>query len=90
LVRHGDTGLLVEAGDAVALAGALVTLETDDVLRETLAERAYAYVMREHTWDRFMARHIETYETVVFPATAGLLPAHTGDRPMLTKTQNEA
>jgi glycosyltransferase involved in cell wall biosynthesis/protein-tyrosine-phosphatase len=90
LVRHGDTGLLVDAGDAVALAGALVTLETDDVLRETLAERAYAYVMQEHTWDRFMARHIETYETVAFPATAGLLPAHAGDRPMLTKTQNEA
>jgi glycosyltransferase involved in cell wall biosynthesis len=90
LVRHGDTGLLVDAGDAKALAGALIKLETDDVLREILAERAYAYVTQEHTWDRFMARHVETYETVAFPATAGLLPPHTGDRPAFARTHDEA
>lgn len=67
LVRDGDTGLLVEPGDAASLAAALIKLEHDPSLRVALADRAYARVTLEHTWDRFMTRHIDAYETVARP-----------------------
>jgi glycosyltransferase involved in cell wall biosynthesis len=38
LVRHGETGLVVPAGDARALAGALRRLHGDRALRERLGE----------------------------------------------------
>ena len=75
LVRDGVTGLLVEPGDAESLATALIALETQTALRDALAARAYAYVTREHTWERFMARHIDTYKRVVGGAT--FAPART-------------
>ena len=75
LVRDGDTGLLVEPGDAESLATALIALETRTALRDALAERGHAYVTREHTWERFMARYVDTYERVVGGAT--FAPART-------------
>jgi glycosyltransferase involved in cell wall biosynthesis len=51
LVRHGETGLVVPAGDARALAGALRRLHADPALRERLAEagaRAAARLTFEH------------------------------------------
>jgi glycosyltransferase involved in cell wall biosynthesis len=44
LVRDGETGLLVEPGDARALADALRRLLTDESLRARLGESARAYV----------------------------------------------
>ena len=70
LVRDGDTGLLIEPGDAASLAAALIRLATDAALRAGLVERAYAHVTAEHTWDRFMTRSIDAYETVLRPVAA--------------------
>jgi glycosyltransferase involved in cell wall biosynthesis len=65
LVRDGETGLLVEPGDAESLADAMIRLDADDGLRSTLSDRAFAYVGSEHTWERFLARYVQAYEGVV-------------------------
>jgi glycosyltransferase involved in cell wall biosynthesis len=75
VVRDGDTGLLVEPDDAESLASALIKLATDEALRDTLAERACAYVTREHTWGRFMTRYIAGYEAVIRGMTSDANPA---------------
>jgi glycosyltransferase involved in cell wall biosynthesis len=46
IVRDGETGLTVSAGDAVGLTQALRDLVTDPTLRMTLGERAMAHVTR--------------------------------------------
>ncbi|HYC00249.1 MAG TPA: glycosyltransferase family 4 protein [Candidatus Limnocylindrales bacterium] len=50
-VRDGDTGLLVPHGDIVALTSALVSVLTDDDLRERMARRARQWAI-QFTWDR--------------------------------------
>jgi glycosyltransferase involved in cell wall biosynthesis len=44
IVRNGETGLMVPAGDAVSLTQALRDLATNPALRMTLGERAMAHV----------------------------------------------
>jgi glycosyltransferase involved in cell wall biosynthesis len=48
IVRNGETGLTVPAGDAVALAQALRELATNPARRMTLGERAMAHVTRHY------------------------------------------
>ncbi len=52
LIRHGETGWLFPAGDASALAEALVTLGNDPQLRSRLAAAGRDWVVRERTWRR--------------------------------------
>lgn len=54
LVEHGRTGLLVEPGDATALAQALWMLRADERLRDRLAAAAPTAV-RGRTWDDVVA-----------------------------------
>jgi glycosyltransferase involved in cell wall biosynthesis len=48
IIRTGETGLTVPAGDAVALTRALRDLATNPVLRTILGERAMAHVTRHY------------------------------------------
>ena len=48
IVRNGETGLTVSAGDAVSLTRALRDLATNPALRMTLGERAMAHVTRHY------------------------------------------
>ena len=48
IVRNGETGLTVPAGDAVALTRALQDLATNPAFRATLGERAMAHVTRHY------------------------------------------
>jgi glycosyltransferase involved in cell wall biosynthesis len=48
IVRNGETGLTVPAGDAVSLTQALRTLATNPALRMTLGEHAVAHVTRHY------------------------------------------
>jgi glycosyltransferase involved in cell wall biosynthesis len=48
IVRHGETGLTVPAGDAVSLTQALRDLTTNPTFRMTLGERAMAHVTRHY------------------------------------------
>ena len=44
-VKNGETGLLIEAGDAAALAAAIVALKNDEALREKLGRNGRARVL---------------------------------------------
>jgi glycosyltransferase involved in cell wall biosynthesis len=48
IVRNGETGLTVAAGDGVSLTRALRDLATNPTLRMTLGERAMAHVTRHY------------------------------------------
>jgi glycosyltransferase involved in cell wall biosynthesis len=59
LVRHEETGLVVEAGDAAALAAAIRRLHGDPALRERLAANGRAAVADGHShadWAAGMSR----------------------------------
>ena len=51
VVADGDSALLFPPGDVEALADAIRRLKDDAYLRERLAEKAYALVMDNYTWD---------------------------------------
>src|SRR5204863_8855910 len=56
LINHGVNGLLVPAGDAGALAHALVRLRNEPLLRARLGEAARACILHEHTWEKVVDR----------------------------------
>lgn len=56
VVEHGRTGILVPAGDARALSGALTSVASDRPLARRLGRAARAHVLRRHTWDAVARR----------------------------------
>lgn len=65
IVRHEETGLLVPAGDATALADALERILGDHVLRARLAARAHEVGVSEFTWDANARRTAALYAELV-------------------------
>jgi rhamnosyl/mannosyltransferase len=63
--RHDETGLVVRAGDAAALAGAIRTLCADDVLRRRLGAGGRRRVEREFTAARMAERTVALYREVL-------------------------
>lgn len=55
-------GLTFPAGDAEALRGALAALLADPGRARELGERARERVLREHDWDRVVARTLDLYK----------------------------
>ena len=51
IVEDGRSGLLVERGDAQALAGAIMQLLSNPVQRIALAQAAYERASTMFTWD---------------------------------------
>ena len=68
LIRHGETGMLFRAGDAAALAEAVLALQRDPALVQRLKQQGRAYVIAERSWQR----SVEQYKTVY----ANALGAH--------------
>jgi rhamnosyl/mannosyltransferase len=62
--RHGETGLVVEPGDAAGLRNAIVRLIEDDALRCRLSEAAFARVHREFTVSQMVQRTVSLYREV--------------------------
>lgn len=66
-VVDGETGLLVEPDDPVALAGAITALLADDKRRAAMGEAARERVRSEFTWtrvaERFLAHLLELDDT---------------------------
>jgi glycosyltransferase involved in cell wall biosynthesis len=52
VVDHGTNGLLVPYGSHHALAGALIELVRDPILRSSLAEAGRRKILEHYTWDR--------------------------------------
>ncbi|MBI3388578.1 MAG: glycosyltransferase family 4 protein [Deltaproteobacteria bacterium] len=62
LIEHGETGLLVPAGDVPALAAALTSVAGDAALRTRLGTRARAAIHdRGYTWDACARRYRDLY-----------------------------
>lgn len=55
ILRDGQTGLLVEPGDPVALAHALTDLLQNQPLREAMGEKAREAVVRVHSLDKMVS-----------------------------------
>jgi len=64
IVRHGETGLLVEFGDAEAMRRALTSLLGDHVARRELGGAARRAVGREFDWDAVVGRIEEEYRVL--------------------------
>jgi len=63
--RHGETGLVVEPGDASALAAALNTLIANPIARERMGARARSRVADEFSVDRMVSLSSSLYREVV-------------------------
>ncbi|MGI8650655.1 MAG: glycosyltransferase family 4 protein [Rubrobacter sp.] len=57
LIQSGANGLLYEPGEVAALAEAMILLEEDGDLRESLGSKARQTVLESHTWES-VARNI--------------------------------
>jgi glycosyltransferase involved in cell wall biosynthesis len=67
----GGVGVLVEPGDAAALAAALAGLRADPVRRAALGAAARARAVAAHGWDGVVARMLELAGCAEAPTDAG-------------------
>jgi glycosyltransferase involved in cell wall biosynthesis len=65
LVRHRETGLLVEPGDTEAMARDILELAGDPALREKLGRAGRAFVEENFDIDRVAERYAELYRRLV-------------------------
>ena len=61
VVVDGVTGLLVEPGDAQSLADALVTLLSNDGLREEMGRNALKFCQEHMSWDAIARKTLDIY-----------------------------
>ena len=62
VIVDGKTGLLVEAGDADALAAALIQLLTNDALRRSMGDAARQRVEENFTWEAIARSLLKVYQ----------------------------
>lgn len=67
VIKDGENGLLVPAGDRDALADSLNRLIADPELRGRLGRQARENALKEHSWEQYLSR----LETVLLETTAG-------------------
>jgi glycosyltransferase involved in cell wall biosynthesis len=65
LVRDGDTGRLVQPGDAPALAGAILDCLADRGAARAMAQRGQALVRERHSLDAAMTRTSAVYRALL-------------------------
>ncbi len=65
LVRDGVTGLLFRAGDATALADAVVRVASDRDLRAAFALAGPRFVREERTWAKVVPRYEAVYRSLL-------------------------
>jgi glycosyltransferase involved in cell wall biosynthesis len=75
VLRDGETGLLIEPGDAEGMARQIVRLASDAELRARLGRQGREYVVAHHTWRDNAATVLEVYERLSTPAAATPAPA---------------
>jgi len=58
VIRDGENGLLVEAGDVNGFAGAMLTLLNDSTVRGRLGQNARRQAVEHYSWEEY-SRHLE-------------------------------
>jgi glycosyltransferase involved in cell wall biosynthesis len=74
VVRDGETGVLVPAGDAVALAAAIRQLLLDPARRRQMGAAGRSLAEREFGIDRVIEAHLAVYRELLGSNPAALLP----------------
>ena len=78
VLRDGQTGLLIEPGNAGQMAEQILRLTQDEPLRRRLGEAGREYVRQNHTWRANALRILEAYSAVrggpAQPCAAGAAP----------------
>lgn len=64
MIRHGDEGLLVRAGDDASLADALATLLSERPFATCLGEAARARACESYSEDRTIREHLRVYASI--------------------------
>jgi glycosyltransferase involved in cell wall biosynthesis len=70
LIRHGETGILFKAGDAAALAAAVLDLLRHPERWPALKATARKFVEQERNWRVSVAHYQEVYGRLVKGVTA--------------------
>lgn len=68
LIVDGETGVLFRAGDADALADAIVKLLSNQDCWPRMRQNGRQFVERERTWERSVARYRAVYDSLRFAA----------------------
>ena len=64
VIVDGETGHLVEAGDAAGLRAAIYDLLTDDVQRHRMGQAARARALRLFTWNKIVEQLCRVYDAI--------------------------
>lgn len=65
LIRHGETGLLVNHDNEDHLFNAICTLINDSSLRETMGKKSREFIKKEHSLDKLPEYLLELYKRAV-------------------------
>lgn len=65
VIRDGENGLLVPAGDRTTLAGAIGRLIADPDLRDKLGAQARADALNNHSWEQYLSRLEEILDDAI-------------------------
>ena len=64
LIIDGETGLLVERGDAKALADAIIRLLSDEELRKSMGKAARKRAIELFSWERIVENLLNQYKKI--------------------------
>ena len=70
IIIHNETGLIVDAGDAAALASELSRVVCDDVFRSRLAGQAREHVLKNFSLENMVLGNLAVYKKLLKPETA--------------------
>jgi glycosyltransferase involved in cell wall biosynthesis len=62
LIQHGQTGILVEPSDPLALAAAIHYLLENEDTREAIRKKAHAYVLKHHSMQKMVDAHFQVFQ----------------------------
>jgi glycosyltransferase involved in cell wall biosynthesis len=65
VMRDGETGLLVPAGDVDALAGAIAGLAKDRQLSVAMGEKGFEFVRENYDWEKSLDMMAATYNRLI-------------------------
>jgi len=72
VLRDGETGMLIEPGNAEQLADRIVELAADPALRERLGAAGRAHVREHHTWRNNAEQIIRAHASLGRPGPAAV------------------